>query len=277
MRLAVVVALCCACRSKPPTLSPAGDTRDEGHGLLAQASTQFLTDEEAERLADDPGRRRAYGGSTYGGSEYGGATYASYVVPSWPVVAPNRTPKYNQQQHLTGAIEGTVALRAAKACEAQRVAVIYIEKVQVGRALLNDGRPASVGGTLVKRGCALAPAAQIVSPLPAALEINGDAKPTTLRIAGKVFDLQAGGRVAIQLAAGVTKIEADGGAAAWVIAIDTPYYAITDDRGRFRIDELAAGTYELTIWQPPTGNGEPVVAKRSVRVENRRATRVDVR
>ena len=272
-----VLAAACACRGKPTTLYPAGDTRDDGHGILAQASTTFMTGEEADRLLDDTPRRR-YGGSTYGGDAYGGSTYASYVVPTWPVTSPNRAPKYNQRPNLTGSIEGTIALRGPKlSCGGERVAAVYIEKVQVGRALMNEGRPASVGGTLIKRGCALTPMIQIVTPLPAAIAIHGDAKPATLRIANKPYELQPGGRVAMQLATGTTKVDVDGGASAWIIAVDTPYYALTDDRGRFRIDELAAGTYEVTIWQPPLAKGEPIVIKRTIKVDNRRASRLDVR
>ncbi len=299
------VATTAGCGSKQATLYPAGDTRDDGHGLLAQASTKFMTDEESDSLLGDANnpRRRAtttnpYGGSTYGGSAYGGTSYGSYVVPAWPITAPNRSPKYSQLQTLSGAIEGTIALRApskipcgtttasAATTTATAAALVFIEKVQVGRALLNEGRPTSVGGTLVKRGCALTPTIQIVTPLPAALAIHGDAKPSALHIAGKAFDLQAGGRVALQLAAGTTRVDIHGGASAWIVAMDTPYYAITDDRGRFRIDELAAGTYEVTVWQPPTAKasanntityGEPSITKRTIKVENRRSSRLDVR
>ena len=297
-----VVAAVCACRGKAPPLYPAGSDKDDGHGLLAQASTQILTgDEGDEGLADDA-RPRAYGGNGYGGSAYGGASYASYVVPAWPITAPNRTPKYNQVQGLTGAIEGTIALRAPAKLPCgeleSRVALVYIEKVQVGRTLMSDNRPANVGGTIVKRGCALVPTAQIATPLPAAISIHGDAKPARVRIDAKPVDgqlvdrvpakqheLQAGGRVALQLQAGVTRVQLDDGGAAWVVALDTPYYAITDDRGRFRIDELAAGTYDITIWQPPAAKlvngvvtyGEPIITKRSLKVEAHRASRLDVR
>lgn len=276
-----VLAAACACRGKPPTLYPAGDTRDDGHGLLAQASTKFLTDEQAELLVDDPRTPRRYGGSAYGNSAYGGSSYAGYVVPTWPITSPNRSPKYNQVPNLTGAIEGTIALPAAATTKcgagSPQVALVYIEKVQVGRALMNEGRPASVGGTLVKRGCALTPLVQFVTPLPAAIAIHGDAKPATLRIAAKPYDLQPGGRVALQLTAGTTKVEVDGGAAAWIIALDSPYYALTDDRGRYRIDELAAGTYEVTIWQPPSTKAEPTITKRTVKVDTRRTSRLDIR
>lgn len=267
----VVAVAVCACRSSTPPLYPAGDDNDEGHGLLAQASTQLLTGEEEAAPA--------FGGSTYGGSAYGGSAYGRYVVPAWQSAAPNRAPRHRQVQGLTGAIEGTIALRSAagQRCAAAPAALVYIAKVQVGRTLPSDGRPASVGGTIVKRGCSLAPVVQIVTPLPAPLAIHGDAKPGVVRIAGAEHALQAAGRIALPVTTGVTRVELAGGGAAWVVALDTPYYAVTDDQGRFRIDELAFGTYELTIWHPPVAAGEPNVTTRRVRVDAHRAARVDIK
>jgi hypothetical protein len=211
------------------------------------------------------------------------------------VQAPDRTPKYKQVATLTGAIEGTITLqhergKLATSCgdvATSRVAIIYIEKVQVGRMLAVEGRPASIGGTIVKRGCTLTPVAQLVTPLPAALDVHGDAKAARIRIASKPYDLQAGGHVAVPIQAGVTRVDGEAGTlgAAWVVAIDTPYYAVTDDEGRFRIDELAAGTYEVTVWQPPLAKvtngtlayGEPIVTKRTVKVDSKRTSRLDVK
>ena len=288
----LVLAVVCACHSSSPQLYPAGSDRDDGHGWLAQASSQYMTEEGDEEGLDTTARRRGYGGDSYGGDAYGNGGYGSYTVPAWPVQPPDRTPKYKQVPVLTGAIEGTIALRTAKlatSCgdaSSPRVAIVYIEKVQVGRTL-SEGRPASVGGTIVKHGCALSPVAQLVTPLPAALAVNGDAKPARIRIASKAYDLQAAGRVSVQLQAGLTRIDAEGGTlgAAWVLAVDTPYYAVTDEQGRFRIDELAAGTYEVTIWQPPIGKvtngvvayGEPTVTKRMVKVDDKRTSRLDLR
>ena len=35
---------------------------------------------------------------------------------------------------------------------------------------------------------------------------------------------------------------------AWLIVHDSPYYAVTDERGAFRIDAIPPGTYKVTMW-----------------------------
>jgi hypothetical protein len=35
---------------------------------------------------------------------------------------------------------------------------------------------------------------------------------------------------------------------AWMIVHDSPYYAVTDERGTFRIDGIPAGSYKVTMW-----------------------------
>jgi plastocyanin len=35
---------------------------------------------------------------------------------------------------------------------------------------------------------------------------------------------------------------------AWMIVHDSPYYAVTDERGAFRIDGIPPGTYKVTMW-----------------------------
>lgn len=306
--VAATIAVIGACGGQPAQspLHPAGSERDDGHGLLAQASAGILIDEEAEKLqavTHSATHPATHPGAAYGGAAYGGQSYATFEVPAWPVAVPNRTPKYNQVPHLGGAIEGVVRWRGAvpaklaTACgeldpvrvgadRAVAGVLVYIERVQVGRVLRNDGRPVSVGGTIVKRGCRFEPRVQLVTPLPAAVAVHGDAKPARVRLADKVLELHAGGRIAVQLQPGVTRLEAEDGSlgAAWVIALDTPSYALTDDHGRFRIDELAAGSYELTIWAPPVASlkqgaltyGAPTILKRTVRVAHTRASRVDV-
>jgi plastocyanin len=40
---------------------------------------------------------------------------------------------------------------------------------------------------------------------------------------------------------------------AWVIVVDTPYFAVTDARGIFRIEGVPAGTYKIKSWSEQGG------------------------
>jgi hypothetical protein len=324
---AALAAGAIACGPKAPhqPLYAAGTDKDDGHGLLARASSKLMTEAESEdglqvrtvapprRYIDEEYSGEQYGGDPYGGTAYGGASYGSYVPPPWSYPSVNRVPSYQQQVGLSGVIEGTVSWRGAlpgkivSACgpieplaisaeKAVAGVLVYIERVTTGRVLLSthgEQRPAIVGGVIVKRGCALAPRLQVVHPLPAQLAIHGDATRMKLKITApgaaigaKVHELQEAGRVAFQLKPGVTRVEAEDGTigAAFVIGIDSPYYAITDETGRFRIDELAAGTYEVTIVHAPVpavsggtlSYGAPVMVRRTVRVDASRTSRMDV-
>lgn len=319
-------AIACGPKAPHQPLYAAGTDRDDGHGLLAQASSKLLTSAETEdglpaarptvprRYLDDEYGGDQYGGDPYGGLAYGGASYGSYVPPPWGYPSVNRVPPYQQQVGLSAAIEGTVTWKGtlpakiASTCgpieplavSAERgVAgvLVYIERVTTGRVLpntLGEQRPSIVGGLIVKRGCTLAPAVQVVNPLPAQLAIHGDATRARIKItapgaaanAAKVQELQEAGRIAFQLKPGVTRIEAEDATlgAAFVIGLDSPYYAITDETGRYRIDELAPGTYEVTIVQPPVpavANGKltygaPVTQRRTLRVDAARTSRMDI-
>ena len=319
----MLAAFGCQPASKQP-LSPAGSDRDDGHGLLARASSKMMTSN-----ADEPGlfpaRRAArvpddddaqYGGSAYGGDPYGGdgafggATYAAYVVPAWGYPSVNRQPPYVPKADLRGAIEGTISWRGAMptlttTCGvitpvrtgAKRTlagAVVYLERVTTGRPLMHASgelRPATVGGVIVKRGCSFAPPVQIVTPIPAQLAINGDRKAARVSISlpqgGKrTTELQEGGRIAIAMKTGVLRVEGEDGTlgAAFALGLETPAYAITDETGAFRLDELAPGTYELVAWFAPLPSlvngrltyGEPLTVKRSVRVDGERTVHIDL-
>ncbi len=41
----------------------------------------------------------------------------------------------------------------------------------------------------------------------------------------------------------------------WAMAVNNPYYALTDERGSFSIDHVPPGTYQLIVWHPQTGPG----------------------
>jgi hypothetical protein len=57
----LILALGFACRSGTLPLSPAGSSKDEGHGLLAQASTRLMTGEETDDRLFDDRRAQTYG------------------------------------------------------------------------------------------------------------------------------------------------------------------------------------------------------------------------
>lgn len=319
MRLVALVALVACGGTQHAKLPKAGDEHDDGAGLLARASTNLALGQPDENVTESAGHGwggatyggDVYGGSVYGGDPYGGATYGSWTIPTWSYQAPNRMPKYNVVAGLSGSVEGTVTWtgtlppRVLTACGALdnpsvhvgadhgvRGTVVYVEKVAIGRPTPYFSRPASIGGLVAKHGCVLAPAAQLVTPMPASLAIHGDATRAKVRVtppgaAAKSYDLQEGGRAMVELTAGVTRVDADDGklGAAWVLAIETPYYAITDDTGRFRIDELAAGTYDLTFWQAPVATsgpdgvltyGAPLVAHRAIKIEAGKTAKVAV-
>jgi hypothetical protein len=41
----------------------------------------------------------------------------------------------------------------------------------------------------------------------------------------------------------------------WAMAVDNPYYALTDSNGKFTIENIPPGTYQLVVWHPQTGPG----------------------
>jgi hypothetical protein len=280
VKLALFVLVAAACRSAPaPALPAAGDERDDGAGLLARASIQLELGSDGSAGLDDSGHRHARDGDDFGGTSYAGWRPPTLTPAAHP-------PRYTVTMFgLDGSIEGVVTwpgnaphfacggLRIG-ADHAVRGAAVYIDHVTAGRPFPSYAQTVQVGGTLVKRGCALEPVVQVVAPAPATLAIRGDGSAARMRItaagsAATALDVQAGGAAMVEIADGVTKLDGADGALgpAWVIGVDTPYVTMTDDDGRFRIDQLPEGMYELTIFSAPSMmGGPPMIARRRVRV-----------
>ena len=60
----------------------------------------------------------------------------------------------------------------------------------------------------------------------------------------------------------------------WIVVADHPFYAISDAEGQFRIDDVAPGTYSLTVWHEKLGTTSrevvvPATGPGQVRVELR--------
>jgi plastocyanin len=51
-----------------------------------------------------------------------------------------------------------------------------------------------------------------------------------------------------------------------ILVLPTPYYAMTDEGGRFKLPELPAGTYPVTVWHE-RAEADPDVLRRDVRIE----------
>ena len=46
---------------------------------------------------------------------------------------------------------------------------------------------------------------------------------------------------------------------AWIVVADNPYFAVTDENGRFRLDEIPPGSYSLKFWHEKLGEGTGTV------------------
>jgi hypothetical protein len=311
---AIVVPLAVvACGGTTRPASRAGDQLDEGGGALARASMQLLIGSDDRKHGRDEEATGSLGGDAYGGGMYGGAAYGGWSPLQWSYgtahVQSWAVPPTPSAADLPGVIEGTVTWQGAppsavlSTCAPlmqptvhvgrdRRMSgvLVFIEKLAVGRALPASAL-ANVGAVIAKRGCAYLPTAQIAAPMPATVTVYGDTTHARLRVGGSglasTYDLQEAGRVQLAVPPGVVQIDSDDGrsAAAWVVTIDSPAYAITDDSGHFRIDELAEDTYDVTFWQAPIARvspdgvltyGPPIVAHRRVRVDGTRAAHVDV-
>lgn len=187
--------------------------------------------------------------------------------------------------------------------------VVYLEDVATGRMLLgranasypNPTKHMQTGGVLEWRGCRFHPQVQVVAPIGSVLSLTTADEP--IRVSASRVDGR--GRVAqwsVALGArgsahehllereGIYELRADAAgrsASAWVIVAPHPYYARTDEHGRFALDEIPPGSYTLVVWHEPvvagfTRSGDPVLhtpppVRRRVVVRARQGQRIVVK
>ncbi|MCG8422048.1 MAG: carboxypeptidase-like regulatory domain-containing protein [Proteobacteria bacterium] len=142
-------------------------------------------------------------------------------------------------------------------------AVVYLEGIGKGRhGLLHPSLgvlDVQLGGVLQQYQCRFIPHVQIVSPIGAMLTlVAGDAPVgqwTGMLERSVAFRarLSSGSvrRIALNRAGFIEVRDDQTSASAWIVVARHPYYTLTDDRGRFRLDDVPPGTYKLVVWHPP--------------------------
>jgi len=58
----------------------------------------------------------------------------------------------------------------------------------------------------------------------------------------------------------------------WALVADHPYYAITDQQGRFTLTDIPPGTYQVIVWHPYLREA----ATRDVTIKPKESTTLDV-
>jgi hypothetical protein len=287
------------------------------------------SDEEAPAGGYEEAYGEDFGGAAYGGSVYGvgGTTYppagpapapttSGYLVDNivesgkggaiegvalWKGArAPASLPAVAQATRCSGALENT-SLRVAPT-GGLRDAVVFLADIRSGKAA-----PPSLGGTLEIGQCRFAPLVQVAMPIGQVLAVtNRDESPVTVRLTRRATSLVPGsGEAAQDLALGgrgeatllldreaaheATVAGGHPAASAWIVVPPHPYYTLTDEQGRFRLDDVPAGEYTLVVWHPPVVTGldakgaplrTPALETRThVKVEESKttATRLEIR
>jgi hypothetical protein len=58
----------------------------------------------------------------------------------------------------------------------------------------------------------------------------------------------------------------------WGLAMENPYYAMTDQDGRFEIGDIPAGTYKMVIWHPYLGGAK----EQTITIQPKSHAKVDI-
>lgn len=173
---------------------------------------------------------------------------------------------------------GCAGARVARAGGAVAGAIVYLAGAPLRRDAFDDERWTPARGALTADDCALWPTAQVIAPVPGVVELeNGAATPLPLAVDGRSGPtLEPGARSKLAMTAvAIVRVDGGGRAPAWVLGQTSDYHTITDALGRFAIDGVPAGSYELVIWYPPLVRAvedgrpvwtEPTVARRRIAV-----------
>jgi hypothetical protein len=188
-------------------------------------------------------------------------------------------------------------------------AVVYLEDISTGRMLLgrvnssypNPTKHMQTGGVLEWRECRFHPQVQVIAPIGSVLSLSAADEAIevmAVRVDGRAREhlwtvpLGARGSAHEHLLErdGFVELSAGGkgqAASGWVVVAPHPYYAVTDERGRFALDQVPPGQYTLVVWHEPvvvgfSRTGEQVThtpppVRRKVVVRARQGQRVNIK
>lgn len=289
---ALIGFACGRAATQAPAAPPAPSVDDAADGVIAQLSSDvgaYLGATYGGAAYGDA----SYGGITTGrATMYGNFELPEEQVRRWRApVRPYQTGYSIRESGPTGAITGTVRWRnapdtRARRCDATPIvgaagelaeAVVFLEDITTGRQTLRgltsgggQWRRLQIGGTVIARDCGTVPRLQLIAPLGATLHLSRAGGPPALLAVpadgggtAPVFRVElpsAGAEREVELELpGIYGLRAavDTPPLGWLVVQGHPYYAMTDERGRFRLDAVPPGTYRLRVWAPPLDPASP--------------------
>jgi hypothetical protein len=224
-----------------------------------------------------------------------GAVHGVVVWPQPPVALARLVATAGRSGTCARELENRTLVRGPGGAVAD--AVVYLEDIQRGRALGGRSptapRVLQVGGGIEWRACDLWPHVQISAPIGSMLSLSSVDEAVGLGgvrwngVAREAhFDVELGAAGVsrdVQLSrSGFVEVRPSRPrhpGRAWVVVAPHPYYVLTDEQGRFALDEVPAGTYTLVVWHEPvivgtSASGEAIV---TAAVETRRRIVVHAR
>ncbi len=283
-------------------LRRAGDRTDDGTGQLAQASTdlrQLVVEpiaSDAQPEQRDPGNRRRLddGRNPWATDGTGGVTYGNYQTPqlrAGAVVAPRYRVVDGDAAKVTGTIVGTVRWLGAPptplvtACRAQVVVRRGPGEV-LGGVVVSIDAPAQVFRDMVpsmefeqrmdRVGCVMQPQLLVMRPV-GETWLGNDESATPFIVDGAAttaVTLAPFAATLVSPTAELLTISSSGVVPGFVRVMDTPLLSITDDKGRFVLEHVVPGSYQVRFWHPPIVEqvagqlrwGRPLEVRRQVTV-----------
>lgn len=234
-RSGVAAALCAACGGGADGGSPAEE------GGADQPSVETTTTASPGYMAIEV---------TDGGNIQGTVRFPGTPPPPRPIPVGDNTEACGESQDVQPIEVGTNAGLAN--------VVVSLVDITRGAALVPDTPP-----TLDQRGCRFVPHMLLAQVGQAVHVLNSD--PLTHNVHTAAFDNRPVNRAqpasvgAIELTFDMpekVRVRCDLHAwmGAWVVVIDHPYHAITDEAGTFTIGNVPPGTYTLEFWHETLGS-----------------------